>query len=163
MADTPIPRDDRSAQFSGMSHVVLTEMAAQWPTSGVTPEPVAELLEKARRQFALSGVEYTQLVTAFSTCLHACELLLRSHLPTDKTKDRRMFSELIDTANKEGQLTEWQYEWLKNFALRFRNRLAHPKDDWGLPPGPAAELLNGCHRFIAEYADQHGAPAVRPS
>lgn len=159
MADVPVPVDTRSAQFSGTSHAELTAIASQWPTSAFTPGPVGELLAKARRQFALGGVEYTQFVTAFTTSLQACELLLRRHLPTDHTDDRRTFGPLIKAAAKAGLLTEWQYDWLKKFALHFRNRLAHPKGDWVLPPRVTETLLAGCHRFIAEFAEQH--PTVR--
>lgn len=155
MADVSVPGDARSAQFSGMSHAELTTITAAWPTSTLTPGPVGELLAKARRQFALGGVEYTQFLTAFTTSLQACELMLHSRVPTDKPNAIRMFSQLIDAAAKAGLLTEWQCDWLKDFALRFRNRLAHPKDEWVLTPGMAEILLAGCHQFIAEFAEQH--------
>jgi hypothetical protein len=138
----------------GMDHANLTAIASLWPTSAKTPQPVAVVLAKARRQFALSGAEYTQLVTAFSTGLQACELLLRSVHPISE-HDNRTFGGFIVAAKKTKSLTEWQSDWLTKFALLFRNRLAHPRGEWVLTPGIADELLNGCHRFIAEYAEQH--------
>lgn len=50
-------------------------------------------------------------------------------------------------------LTERQFEWYSEFALHFRNQLAHPTGPMAFTPPIAEGIMGGVHVVMAELFD----------
>jgi hypothetical protein len=149
-----LPVDPVSAQFVTTDYAILVEAAEQFNVSPRTPTRVARLLEQARKQFALGGVDYNNFGTCCLTGFQAIEQLLRETLGEQAPRNGTLRN-LVEKANKIGLLTEHQREYLDVFVLRFRNKIAHPAEPFRVTPGMSQEIMAGCHRFVVEFGEDH--------
>lgn len=120
------------------------------------PAGALRLWERAVGQFRSGTFAYENFTDAVRTGFEAVDAALRSHA-SEILQDgrRRTFGPLIEYANKHGKLTPHQYEWLCEYALRFRNQLTHSdgREPLVLSPPMASDMLGGIARFLSNLLD----------
>lgn len=139
--------DERSALFVGLTPENLARHVAAYRRTANTPGPVATLLAEARRTFVGAATCYDNFASAAFKALQAAELALR--ISTGKTGKRATLGLLLRSAEAELVLSPDQLNWFREFALHFRNRLAHPDGSIAMTPGMAEPFLRSVHELVA--------------
>lgn len=150
-----LPEDGRLASLVLVTPQVLDAVTKGWPRSPSAPPEVTRLLNRAAVQFRTGAATYDDFTSAFFTALQACELSLKHRLGSDAPQ-RATLGTLIAAAKKEAVLEGELLSWFQEFALHFRNRLAHPDKPLTMTPG----MAEGCIRsaFAAVTALFPGKP-----
>lgn len=141
--------DQRSALFVGLTPENLARHVAGFPRTSGTPRPVGDLLAEARRTFVGASTCYDNLPSAALKALQATEVALRVKTHTPSTA-RLTLGELVWGEQAATVLTTSQVQWFRRFALRFRNRLAHPPEPMAMTPGFAEPFVRTAHEVVAE-------------
>lgn len=140
--------DRRSELFVGLTPENLARHVAIFERTARTPPAVASLLGEARRTFVGASTCYDNFASSAFKALQAAELGLRFAI--DKTESRETLGRLLRSAEVETALTQDQLAWFREFALHFRNRLAHPHESIAMTPGMAEPFVRVAHAVIAE-------------
>lgn len=146
-AAVDLPMDVRLSSFINVTPEALDAAAATWPRAAATPPEVTRLLDRAAIQFRTGAATYDDFTAAFFTALQAAELALRLRLGADAPR-RATFGGLIRRAKEKSLLEGDLLAWLETFALRFRNRLAHPGEPLVLPPGTAHDCIRSTFEAV---------------
>jgi len=147
------PLDPISSRFASTGFSALDQAASEFVRSRWTPVRVADLLGRSRKQFTTAGADYDNFVSCVQTGFLAIEVLLHDQLD-DRASANDGLNRLVDKALKDSIVTNEDAKYLKEFVLRFRNRIAH-QGNLRLTPGMSQEILGGCHRFVASFSEAH--------
>lgn len=147
------PLDPISSGFASTGFSALDQAASEFVRSRWTPSRVADLLERSRKQFTTAGADYDNFASCVHTGFLAIEVLLRDQLG-DRASAKDGLSRLVDKALRDSIVSNGDAKYLREFVVRFRNRMAH-QGDLRLTPGMSQEVLGGCHRFVASFSDEH--------
>lgn len=139
--------DTRPALFLGLTPENLARHTSQYSRTTSTPVPVADLLAEARRTFVGAAACYDNLASAAFKGLRAAELALR--LRMGKAESRATLGQLLRSRDAETVLTSQHLAWFREFALHFRNLLAHPDQSIAMTPGMAEPFLRSVHDVVA--------------
>lgn len=140
--------DGRSSLFVGLTPENLARHTATFVRSPNTPAEVADLLAEARRTFVGAATCYDNFASAALKALQAAEQALR--VLTDRVESRQTLGQLLRTAEADAVLTPDQLAWFREFALHFRNRLAHPHGSIAMTPGISEPFLRSAHDIVAD-------------
>jgi hypothetical protein len=145
--------DGRAVLTNAADPEALRRIAAGWLLPTAVPVGVARLWERARGQFCSGCVAYENFTDAVRTGFEAVDAALRHHVADLLDEDKVVtLGPLIERASYHGRLSPDQYEWLSQYALRFRNRLTHSDsaEPMVLSPPMAVDMLDGIARFISD-------------
>jgi hypothetical protein len=142
--------DRRSELFHGLSEENLARIAASWVRTGATPDAVSGILAESRRLWVGGAVVYDNFAAASLKALQACEraLRLRLALPDAKVTFGRLVHRSAVPHILDYDL--FRLGWFRQFAVRFRNELSHPRGMMAFTPGMAEGFLASAHERIAE-------------
>jgi hypothetical protein len=141
--------DRRPSLLLGWTPENIALVTREWPRSDATPEAVADMLAEARRLFVGSSMCYDNLTAASLKALQAAEHGLRLRLGI--AADARMtFGQLLKSRGIDGVLNPRQRDWYQEFALHFRNKLAHPHGAVAFSPGIAEPILRTAHEMVSQ-------------
>lgn len=122
--------DRRSELFVGLTPESLARHVAGFERTARTPPAVASLLGEARRTFVGASTCYDNFASSAFKALQAAELARRG-------------------AEVETVLNQDQLAWFREFALHFRNQLAHPRESIAMTPGMAEPFVRAAHAVVA--------------
>lgn len=145
--------DGRALLTNAADPEALNRIAACWHLPAEVPMGVARLWERARGQFCSGWVAYENFTDAARTGFEAVDAALRHHVADLLDEDKIIWLRpLIERASQHDRLSPDQYEWLTQYALRFRNGLTHSDgaEPMVLSPPMAADMLDGIARFISD-------------
>ena len=148
--------DHRPSLFVGFTPENLARHTATFPRTGATPATVANLLGDARRTFVGAATCYDNLASSAFKALQAAELALR--VAMGETQSRTTLGQLLRRPDVETVLNATQLAWFSEFALHFRNRLAHPNDSMAMTPGMAEPFVRTAHVIVAELFPDEREP-----
>jgi hypothetical protein len=140
--------DHRPSLFVGLTPENLARHAAMCSRTAATPPTVANLLAEARRTFVGAAACYDNFASSAFKALQAAELALRVLM--NETQSRTTLGQLLRRPDVETLLSSMQLAWFREFALHFRNRLAHPDDSMAMTPGMAEPFVRTAHDIVAE-------------
>ncbi len=139
--------DCRSSLFVGLTSEALARHVASYTRTNATPRRVSTLLAEARRTFVGAAACYDNLASSAFKSLQAAELALRELVGA--TDSKLTLGALLQQPTTRGALTPDQFTWFQEFALRFRNRLAHPDESIAFTPGMAEPFVRTAHETVA--------------
>lgn len=140
--------DHRSSLYIGLTQENLARHVASFARTASTPSGVADLLGEARRTFVGGAASYDNFASAALKSLQAAELALRIRVAGPSS--RRTLGQLLHDPAVERVLTEKRFHWYREFALHFRNKLAHPERSMAMTPGIAEPFVRSAHQVVAE-------------
>lgn len=149
----PDGSDDRSSMFFSTTDENLRAVAISWPWPENAPSSTHELLTRSRRLFVGGHASYESFTQAVFLGCQAVEDLIASLVPE---VEQRTFGAKLQNPRVRELLTAHQMEWCSNFALRFRNRLAHNAPLYN--PGMAERMLDAIHVMCVEISSSTPIP-----
>ncbi|MBI2710605.1 MAG: hypothetical protein HYX34_13085 [Actinobacteria bacterium] len=139
--------DRRSSLFVGLTSEALAQHVASYTRTDATPRSVSTLLAEARRTFVGAAACYDNFASSAFKSLQAAELALRERV--GGTERRLTLGALLQQPTTAEALTPDQFAWFQEFALPFRNRLAHPDESIAFTPGMAEPFVRTAHEIVA--------------
>ena len=139
--------DHRSSLFFGLTGENLARHVASYARTSATPANVASLLAEARRTFVGGSVSYDNFASSAFKALQAAELGLRELVGA--TGSKLTLGAILRQPATASALTPELFAWFNEFALRFRNEIAHPKESIAFTPGFADGFVRSAHDVVA--------------
>lgn len=139
--------DHRSSLFVGLTPENLARHVASYARTSATPSNVRSLLAEARRTFVGGATSYDNFASSAFKALQAAELGLRERVGATQTKST--LGVLLKQPTTASALGPDILAWFQEFALHFRNRLAHPDESIAFTPGMAEPFVRSAHDVVA--------------
>lgn len=139
--------DTRPALFVGLTPENLARHVARYERTKNTPPEVASLLGEARRTFVGGALCYDNFASSVLKALQGAELALR--IAMGRSPTRSTLGQLLRGPDVESVLSPEHLGWFREFALHFRNLLAHPDQSIAMAPGMAESFVRSSHDVVA--------------
>lgn len=139
--------DHRSSLFVGLTAENLARHVASYARTSATPSNVGSLLAEARRTFVGGSTSYDNFASSAFKALQATELALRELVGAAGTKST--LGVLLQQPTTAAALGPERLAWFQEFALHFRNKLAHPDESIAFTPGMAEPVVRSAHDVVA--------------